>query len=1602
MHRAILLATALLATVVTASAQDRYGDPLPAGAVARLGTERFHRASCAAYAPNGKIIATADSAEVCLWDVATSTRIRRLPLANGWAAVGLIFSHDGRKLAIVEWGGTSVLVWDLHTFNTVRLVQANGGSAGGDWSQAAAFSADDKTLFAATSVALFVWDVASGQKLKVFPVYLKDDSSPPRMVVFSTDGKYAATRREKWVRIWESQTGKLLHDVEAASSGDTMKFSRDGKTLVVPGYGHWMNLFDVETGKKIRSVSVAKQVASLDFSRDGKILVAASNASRGSSSPEGDQVIQLWDLTRIDSPPVRFQVPGVHSVLFSPDGTTLAWGCYDQTLCFMDRATGKDLRPTASHRGAIKALVYLPDGKRIVSAGEDGDIRLWDAATGAALGVWKGHTGEVSGLAVFPNGKLLASCGRDRTFRLWDVARGKTLAVHEEGNAVVAAAFSADGKHLASGGHRGVLFLRDPATGKVLDEMETDTIASLAFAPNGKTLAAVVDHPDKVLLLDLGTRTTKDIALENRGTSAAYSPDGSTLAVGCEETLLLIDTVTHAVRKTLPGHFNRRGCAVFSPDGRYLASVSDGYGRIANRTIRVFEMSTGTEIHSFKKELPIYAAAFSPDCSKLVVGGADATALVLDLTNLTGKQRREQLPEKEPATHWESLTALDAGAAYEARADLLYAPKSALPFLADRLQPAPALDAGRMAGLIGSLDSKSFRERDAATRELEQLGELVRAPLRKALTGNTTLELRRRLESLLEKLEPLSPTQVRSLRAIEILDGIGTPAALRIVERLTQGNPDGLLTVESRAVLARRERKNATLPEIPRPQESSAIDSRPLRPPGPVLQDRDGDAMPPGAIARLGSARWRLAAEPRRLLASPDGKRLAVLSDAGVDLFDAQTGKRLGHTPSELFSWGSHLRTAVALSPDWRTVAAQRSAERAISVFAFTDREKRPVMIDFARPKESFPVVPEEIEEAGSHSSGTIQYLAAATFSPDARTLVGAAHFGWHAQGGKITRELKETHLVAWESATGKQLWKSPALPYHVNTIVCSPDGKTLTVVDRSGVGFWDLTTRREMRRWPSSENLWGAEYSSDRSWLVTASPGQLLLWDVATGKVRQRLALPGKDIPDFAISPDGKLLAGGSGTTIRFWEPQTGKALGDCAAVANPVATLAFSGDGKTLYSGHAQEHVVRRWDVVGRKSIDAFNSPRAPVRQLSFSQNSRTILAVSAGELRHHWEADTGKPLPLPGEEERFLTGRMSQREELPGYLSSSRDGRRFLVRSMQEDQLRLSVLRASREKGKDVVERAFLWKENTDFHAALSPDGKTVAAVGEEVVCFLDVATGHERRHAHTIDGRPTVFRTESVKFSPDGARLALVGSDGTMRVLSTNDGRRVGQVATRSRSVQSVDLSPDGQTLLTTTLNGFVCVWEVATGQLVHRLEPATYRFSPDNRLLAASAETLRIVDLYGGRLLSEYQADGNPFGTLTFSPNSKRLAVSCSDTSILVWPTPAPDAGKSPDESSLAQTLATGNATAAYAAISSMIGAPEWSLAFLERRLRPTTKNKEVQGLDAEELLHLRAIQALERIGTKRSRQLLEKLAQGAETSPRTRTANEALKRIETE
>jgi len=106
---------------------------------------------------------------------------------------------------------------------------------------------------------------------------------------------------------------------------------------------------------------------------------------------------------------------------------------------------------------------------------------------------------------------------------------------------------------------------------------------------------------------------------------------------------------------------------------------------------------------------------------------------------------------------------------------------------------------------IHDLNAESYQKREAARRDLIRLGERAEMALRRALSNRPTLEVRRRIEDLLSKLEPssLPPEPLQVLRAIEILEHIGTTEARRCLEALAKGAADARQTREAKMALDR-------------------------------------------------------------------------------------------------------------------------------------------------------------------------------------------------------------------------------------------------------------------------------------------------------------------------------------------------------------------------------------------------------------------------------------------------------------------------------------------------------------------------------------------------------------------------------------------------------------------------------------------------------------------------------------------------------------------------------------------------------------------------------------------------------------------------------
>jgi hypothetical protein len=155
--------------------------------------------------------------------------------------------------------------------------------------------------------------------------------------------------------------------------------------------------------------------------------------------------------------------------------------------------------------------------------------------------------------------------------------------------------------------------------------------------------------------------------------------------------------------------------------------------------------------------------------------------------------------------HWADLAAADAGKAYRAMQALRANGTQAVRLLQERLRPVAAPDRQKINQLIADLDQDNFAARDSAAKQLSQLGDLAEPALLAALNDKASLELQRRVNDLLKRLDELPELQ-RGVRAVEVLEGLGTPEALQVLQTLAQGAAEARLTREANATLERRGR----------------------------------------------------------------------------------------------------------------------------------------------------------------------------------------------------------------------------------------------------------------------------------------------------------------------------------------------------------------------------------------------------------------------------------------------------------------------------------------------------------------------------------------------------------------------------------------------------------------------------------------------------------------------------------------------------------------------------------------------------------------------------------------------------------------------------
>jgi WD40 repeat protein/tetratricopeptide (TPR) repeat protein/tRNA A-37 threonylcarbamoyl transferase component Bud32 len=465
-----------------------------------------------------------------------------------------------------------------------------------------------------------------------------------------------------------------------------------------------------------------------------------------------------------------------------------------------------------------------------------------------------------------------------------------------------------------------------------------------------------------------------------------------------------------------------------------------------------------------------------------------------------------------------------------------------------------------------------------------------------------------------------------------------------------------------------------------------------------------------------------------------------------------------------------------------------------------------------------------------------------------------------------------------------------------VTRVAFSPDGRRLAsasgtwgTAEPGEVKVWDAATGRELRTFRGhTAPVMSVAFSPDGRRLASGSAswgntlGEVKVWDADTGDVFRTLPRSVGNVFCVAFSPEGTRLAtAGADRKVRLWEVETGKEIYTLGGHDQDVFSVAFSRDGRCLASA-GRDGEARVWDLSTGHELYAQLVGPADIRGVTFSPDGLQIATASWDTTVKLWDATTGQEL-------RSCNGH----------------SRAVLSVAFAPDSQRL----ASADQGGSVkVWNARNGKELLTLRGHTGPvagvafnhDGRRLAtAASDHTVKVWDMTLGQGPRTLPHMRGL-----IHGLVLGPDGQPVASAGErrlpGGAMGVWiwSTASGAEPRRLPGHTGRINGMAFRPDGRRLASANDDKTVKVWDVPAARLVltlhgHDDAVTAVAFAPDGRLASASRDrTVKVWDADDGHELFALKGHAGAVTAVAFDPQGRHLASAGADGAVKVWDTDA--------------------------------------------------------------------------------------------------------------
>jgi len=524
-----------------------------------------------------------------------------------------------------------------------------------------------------------------------------------------------------------------------------------------------------------------------------------------------------------------------------------------------------------------------------------------------------------------------------------------------------------------------------------------------------------------------------------------------------------------------------------------------------------------------------------------------------------------------------------------------------------------------------------------------------------------------------------------------------------------------------------------------------------------------------------------------------------------------------------------------------------------------------------------------------------------AAFSRDGQRVFGGS-FGQRAAA------------LAWDAASGEQLFAFQAPAGFTGPVVFSPDGTRIAIASTNGsVGVFDASSQTEkLRLHGHTAVIHWITFSADGQRLATASEDQTaIVWDASTGQKLQTLQGHTRTVIAVAFSPDGRQIATGSeDNLVKVWDTASGLELFSLQH-KEFIGTIAYSPDGgKIVTGGRDQKAMV--WDVAERRVLLTFEHGQT-INWATFSRDGRRIVASSADQIAKVWDAVNGSELfRLKGhadqvagvafspDGERIVSGSLDGTVRLWDSHSSHEPltlrGHTHHIWSVGVSPNGDRVVTASRDRtarvwdtasGQELVSLA----GHTDFvfSVAFSPNGQRIVTGSRDASARLwDAATG-----AQLLVFNGHTGPVQALAFSPNGQRIVSGSYDHTAKVWDVNSGEPSFTLRGHTDRIHAVAFSPDGGRIATGSIDHTAAIWSAASGQKLFSLKGhgdavLAVAFFPDGKRIVTGGEgkTAKVWDAFTGRELFELK-DAS-MASVAVSPDGTRILAGSWDRTARLW------------------------------------------------------------------------------------------------------------------